>query len=205
MSLPYKLWRSEERTSLAGLKGRAASFRALGEDLSSPPASGGHLHVPRLKLHSIMFDHYAAGTYKVFPLFLLRTKTIPWSKTSLPSASFNSICCVIYIHVHNGSVGKELVTMQKTLGDQVDPWVGDDPLQQEMAACSFFLTESRHGQEPGRLESKRVSKVGHDWTTKKHAHIVFWVPGTRMWTSQRHSPPPCPGKDHQISLDPNAW
>jgi len=58
---------------------------------------------------------------------------------------------------------KRLPTMQET-------WVWslgwEDPLEKEMANCSRTLAwKTPWTEEPGRLQSMRSQRVGHDWAT----------------------------------------
>ena len=54
----------------------------------------------------------------------------------------------------------------------------DDPLEKEMATHSGILSwEIPWTEEPGRLQSVRSQRVGHDWVTEHSAHStrsIWW-------------------------------
>ena len=57
--------------------------------------------------------------------------------------------------------GKESICQCKRYG--FNPWVRKTPLEKEMATCSSFLPGKSHGkEEPGRLPSVGLQRVGHD-------------------------------------------
>ena len=58
---------------------------------------------------------------------------------------------------------KRLPAMQET---QVQSLGWEDPLEKEMATHSSTLAwEIPQTKEPGRLQSMRSQRVGHDWVT----------------------------------------
>ena len=47
-----------------------------------------------------------------------------------------------------------------------DPWVGRIPRRRKWQPTLVFLSEKSHGQEPGRLQSMGLQRVGHDLVIK---------------------------------------
>ena len=54
--------------------------------------------------------------------------------------------------------------MQETQEMQVWSLVSEDPLEKEMATHSSILPWT---EEPGRLESKGLERIWHDWATEQ--------------------------------------
>ena len=78
---------------------------------------------------------------------------------------------------------KCLPAMQKT-------WVRslgqEDPLEKEMATHSSTLAwKIPWMEEPDRLQSMELQRVGHDWLTK-HFHFFFHILGKMFSTLQAH-------------------
>ena len=62
-------------------------------------------------------------------------------------------------------------TMRET---QVQPLGQEDPLEKEMAIHSSAIAwKIPWTEEPGRLQSMGLQRVGHDWTTS-HAYVNIW-------------------------------
>ena len=60
--------------------------------------------------------------------------------------------------------------MQETQEMQVWSLGWEDHLEEEMATCSRILAwKTSWTEESGRLESKELQRVGHNWATK-HTH-----------------------------------
>ena len=67
---------------------------------------------------------------------------------------------------------KCLSTMQET---RVRSLGWEDPLEKEMAFHSSTIAwKIPWTEEPGRLQSMGLQRVGHDWETS-HSHIYTWV------------------------------
>ena len=50
----------------------------------------------------------------------------------------------------------------------------EDPLEKEMANHSRTLAwKTPWTKEPGRLQSMRLQRVGHDWATSLHFHVPY--------------------------------
>ena len=48
----------------------------------------------------------------------------------------------------------------------------ENPLEEEIAThSSSFAWKIPKMEEPGRLQSMRLQRVGHDWVTNTHTHI----------------------------------
>ena len=128
----------------------------------------------------------------------------PWNNTSIYySGRFIFICVIIWQMftsqtrlqgsnqcrdifglcwgLPNGSAIKNPPAMQET-------WVWslgqESPLEEEMATHSSILAWSIPGtEEPGRLQSMWLQRVGHDC-----AHYLSWlIPGTQ-WVFSKHLP-----------------
>ena len=66
---------------------------------------------------------------------------------------------------------KNLPVMQETQEAQVPSLGGEDSLERQTGTHSSFLAwEIPRTEEPGWLQSKGSSRVGHDWVTK-HARM----------------------------------
>ena len=65
---------------------------------------------------------------------------------------------------------KRLPAMQET---QVRSPGWEDPLEKEMATHSSTLAwKIPWTEEPGRLQSMGLQRVGHDWATEQQEHII---------------------------------
>ena len=63
-----------------------------------------------------------------------------------------------------------MVQMVKNLPAMWETWVqsqgGEDPLEEEMDTCSSILAwRNPWTEEPGRLQSMGLQRVGYDWVT----------------------------------------
>ena len=66
--------------------------------------------------------------------------------------------------------------MVKNLPAMLETWVQslgwEDPMEKEMAAHSSILAwKIPRTEEPGRLQSMGLQRVGHDWTTNTHTFL----------------------------------
>ena len=85
---------------------------------------------------------------------------------------------------------KNLPAVQETQEMQVLSLVWESPLEEEMATCSSILAwGTTWTEDAGRLQSKGLPRVGHDWVAKhKHAsHTDTHHTHTHMW--QWHGAP----------------
>ena len=58
---------------------------------------------------------------------------------------------------------------------QVRSLGGDDSLEKEMTTCSSILAwKIPWTEEPGRLQSRSLLRVGHDWSNWTRVHPDFW-------------------------------
>ena len=73
--------------------------------------------------------------------------------------------------------GKEHLPVQETRETQVPSLFQEDLLEQGMATnCSTLAWRIQWTEEPGRLQSVRSQRVGHDWATKhrsRHKHSDY--------------------------------
>ena len=71
----------------------------------------------------------------------------------------------VYIQPPGGASGKELVCQQETQELPVWPLGWEDPLEEERATHSRIRAwRIPWTEEPGRLQSIGLQKVGHDWS-----------------------------------------
>ena len=62
--------------------------------------------------------------------------------------------------------------MQETQVTQVQSPGGEDPLEEVMAAHSSIRAwKIPWAEEPGRLQSMGLQRVGHDWATEHKKHL----------------------------------
>ena len=78
-----------------------------------------------------------------------------------------------------GSDGKNLSAMWETQVQTLGWEVREDPLEKGTATHSSILAwRIPRTEEPGRLQSKGLQRVGHDWVTHTHTHTHTH---TRLW------------------------
>ena len=89
-----------------------------------------------------------------------------WAK----GMSHNTGVTWAWLHVDGASLVAQTVTSLPALRrTQVRSLGQDDPLKKEMATCSSILAwKIPWMEEPGRLESMGLQRVGHDWATWLH-------------------------------------
>ena len=65
-----------------------------------------------------------------------------------------------------------------------DPWVGKIPWRKEMATHSSFLAwKIPWTEEPGRLQSIALQRVGHNWATEHMYKMVNEIHDFIFWSS----------------------
>ena len=59
--------------------------------------------------------------------------------------------------------------------DRLDPWVGKNPLEWEMATCSRILAwKMPWTEETDGLQSMGSQRVGHNWETEHHSDRLLY-------------------------------
>ena len=75
----------------------------------------------------------------------------------------SSIGILLFKDFPGGSVVKNLPALQKMQETRVRPLGGEDPLEKGMAThCSVLAWRIPWTEEPGRLQSVGLQRVGHD-------------------------------------------
>ena len=70
----------------------------------------------------------------------------------------------LILSLPGGSVGKEFICSAGDAGDMGMILGRDDPWKKAWQPTPVFLPGESHGQkDPGRLQSTRLQRVGHDW------------------------------------------
>ena len=88
-----------------------------------------------------------------------------------------------YLGFSGGSDNKESATMQETWARSLGQ---EDPLEKETETHSSNLTwEIPWTEEPGRLQSMGLQRVGHDWVTSLSLSLVLF---RLNWVSNRRDP-----------------
>ena len=64
----------------------------------------------------------------------------------------------------------------------LSPWIGKIPWRRAWQPTSVFLPgESPWAEEPGRLQSIGLHRVGHDWSDLAHTYTCICVYNIQMW------------------------
>ena len=88
-----------------------------------------------------------------------------------------------------GTSGKESTCQcRRHKGCGFNLWFGKIPWRRAWQATSVFLPgESMDREEPGRVQSIRLQRVGHDWGDLAHTRASFWYKsgrlGSTIWCS----------------------
>ena len=109
------------------------------------------------------------------------------------------------IYLYKISLGFPGVSDNKESACKRDTWVWflglEDPLKKGMATHSTILAwRIPWTEEPGRLQSMALQRVGHDWSVNSHTHrrslcTIFWLfsyrgtlsfPGKLVWVIKKH-------------------
>ena len=92
-----------------------------------------------------------------------------WYKTDLGKlVELGYSMSIFFIRFDLGSsVGKKKKKIHlQCRRPRFDPWVGRIPRRRKWQPTLVFLSEKSHGQEPGRLQSMGLQRVGHDLVIK---------------------------------------
>ena len=124
--------------------------------------------LPNLPTLSLSLSHRVHKT----DLYISVSFAVSYTGLLLPSLLFKLTClytqkCFLIVGFPGGSDGKESAC---NAGDHVQSLGWEDFLEKEMATHSNILSwRIPWTEEPGRLHSTWLQRVGHDWVTVTHS------------------------------------
>ena len=123
---------------------------------------------------------YGIWAAEVFLFVFIKVK-FPTLKQATYTFNLRSSQC--WMGFPGGSSGKEPACRCKTRKRRgLDPWVGKVPWRRAWQPPPVFLPgEFPWIEEPGRLQSMGLQRVGHDWATKHTTHTHIYHTPLRIW------------------------